>query len=162
MQKVAGSVSLQIAMVRRPPSDFSPPVCARNANGFAELATRNEPVNDKNPLISRTFRERLMGLEPTTFCMAIRSRVFGRSKKALQIGQFLRKGAERDARGLPAIPGDLANHWQTETRRILDGEAMCGRIWARNLKGRLAALRISGPRGAGGRVDFGQLPPPAQ
>jgi hypothetical protein len=54
-----------------------------------------------------------MGLEPTTFCMAIRSCVFRRSKKALQITQFLAGAPTGDARGLPAIHGDLANQWQT-------------------------------------------------
>jgi hypothetical protein len=54
-----------------------------------------------------------MGLEPTTFCMASKSWVFGLSLKALQIGYFRASVGKHDARRLPAIHGDLANHWQT-------------------------------------------------
>jgi len=41
------------------------------------------------PFAQRVNPKRLMGLEPTTFCMASRSWVFGRSRKALEIGWFL-------------------------------------------------------------------------
>jgi hypothetical protein len=39
MQKVVGSVSLQIATFREIPRDFSATVCARKRKRFAELAT---------------------------------------------------------------------------------------------------------------------------
>jgi hypothetical protein len=66
-----------------------------------------------------------MGLEPTTFCMAIKSGVFGRSRKALQIGRFLQGALKGDARGLPAIHADLANQWQTVCQGPGGTPALC-------------------------------------
>jgi hypothetical protein len=78
-----------------------------------EIGAGNLGSERKNPLTERAYPKRLMGLEPTTFCMASSSCVFGEARKALQIGWFLASSPKGDARGLPAIHGDLANQWQT-------------------------------------------------
>jgi hypothetical protein len=43
----------------------------RNSKPFADLGYREDVAKQENPAICRASRERLMGLEPTTFCMAI-------------------------------------------------------------------------------------------
>jgi hypothetical protein len=71
MQKVVGSLSLQIDTFSRSPPDFSVAGLLANGKRLAELGYCEDVSEQENPAICRASRERLMGLEPTTFCMAI-------------------------------------------------------------------------------------------
>src|SRR5207248_1383714 len=73
----------------------------------------------------RPYPKRLMGLEPTTFCMAIRSWVFGRSKRALQIATVRCPAITEDPRGSSK---PLANRLAPRVN------ARAGKTWVRSFE----------------------------
>jgi hypothetical protein len=70
MQKVAGSVSLQIGTFDEGRRIFRPRFAGETPNRFAEPASETLSENKRTLRFAGGFGERLMGLEPTTFCMA--------------------------------------------------------------------------------------------
>ena len=104
-----GRFAWRVASQRRTCA-FDYPLVTRNVRRSSGRRQRTKP------LCERLYPKRLMGLEPTAFRMASRSSVFGEARKALQIGLFLASAPKGDARGLPAIHGDLADQWQTASR----------------------------------------------
>jgi hypothetical protein len=71
----------------------------RNSKRFAELSYCEDVPEQENPAICRASRERLMGLEPTTFCMASRRR----SRFSSTDAGFSPRRLPSDYRRLPGI-----------------------------------------------------------
>ena len=122
-QKVTGSDTRNLPAKRvlraRRRRNFRKPFAA----GLLGRRSTSELRQRKNPLSERAYPKRLMGLEPTTFCMAIRSWVFDRSTKALQIERLLQDAPKCDARGLPAITVDSGNELVMALRARVSSEA---------------------------------------
>jgi hypothetical protein len=62
----------------------------RDSDGAAAVAAADNPEDTKTPLRRGFHLERMMGLEPTTFCMANASGVRARARPFAQTGSLQR------------------------------------------------------------------------